>query len=159
MLHCFPVTGCSARLTLTPDNVAVLQGTEATMKCGSDSSNTVLWRTLWNTSVGMRTIYTGNKIHPDFHSLYRISVIKGEVNLVVRATEATAKTYFCEEPHSSADSASAELIVLGEDFLLECHSLCCYSFVCSTEYCNWQLMPAITSCLIMRSDLIPFCIV
>lgn len=37
--------------------------------------------------------------------------------MVVRATEATAKTYLCEEPHSSAESASAELIVLGKALL------------------------------------------
>lgn len=68
---------------------------------------------MWNSSVGIRTIYTGIKLAVNFSSLYSISTIHtGEVNLIVRASEATALTYFCEEP--GASNSSAELIVLGE---------------------------------------------
>lgn len=69
-------------------------------------------------SVGtMRTIYSGNKIMLNFSSSHKISIVRGEVNLVIRATEATAKTYFCEELQFGGEIASAELIVLGKALL------------------------------------------
>lgn len=109
------ITGCGARLIITPNSVAVLQGTEVTLKCSSESSKTLLWRISWNASVEPKTIYTGNKVALEFSSLYRIFTVKsGEVNLIMIATEATAKTYFCEEHGSIAANANAELIVLGE---------------------------------------------
>jgi len=53
----------------------------------------------------------------NFSSSHKISIVRGEVNLVIRATEATAKTYFCEELQFGGEIASAELIVLGKALL------------------------------------------
>lgn len=109
--------GCDGRLTVSPQNIAVLYGTDATMTCSTNLSRNLMWRTQYNKSEIFKTVYTGTQLAKEFSSHYRVSSNnEGAVNLVTRADEVSARTYRCEEPNHGI-AASAELIVLGKSLL------------------------------------------
>lgn len=104
-----------AFLIVTPLNTAVIKGTELSIVCSTNTTNTTIkpiWRTQLDQIPDDSTLFDGKEFVGQFARHYKLREDVGPgVSLVMNATEETSRRYTCEEP--GYQSASAELIVLG----------------------------------------------
>lgn len=93
-----------------------------------------MWRTQWNKSEAIKTLYTGRQLAKEFSSHYRIFPNKeGGIDLVMKAVEATTSTYHCEE-QTHGEIASAELIALGNSLFSLSFTLYILLILCTATH-------------------------
>ena len=111
-------TAGKAKLTVVPENIAVIEGDVAVMNCTTDANYKLLWRIMTETHMNgtqraLYTLYTGNKFTNTYLGCCEISnATKGQFTVKVRTRKDIPLHYVCEEP--GMEKSGADLVILGK---------------------------------------------
>ena len=104
--------GSGAKLTVVPENIAVVEGDVVIMNCMTDTNFKLVWRIANETHVS--SLYTGNKFTNNYRDCCEINnSTKGQFTLKVRTSKDIPLHYVCEEP-GGIEQSGADLVVLGK---------------------------------------------
>src|SRR6218665_1147023 len=107
--------GSKAKLTVVPENIAVVEGNIAILNCATDNDNRLIWKRMNVThlNAALSTLYTGTRFRMNYASCCEISSSRrGKFSLKVKTRKGISLHYLCEDP--GVENSGADLVILGK---------------------------------------------